>query len=95
MCFYKSGKGRIYSDEELNGGFRVAKRKYPNLSAKQYRNKLSEELGGLEKMPFSTVSELSINGRLEEAAMLYARNNECSMEQAKLAVALLRADGRC
>ena len=95
MCLYKSGKGKIYSDEELNGCFMVAKRKYPNLSAKQYREKLSGELGGLDKLPFSTVSELSINGRPEDAAMLYARNNNCSMEQAKFVVSLLRVDGRC
>lgn len=95
MCLYKSGSGKIYSDEELNGTYLVAKRKYPNLGAEQYRNKLAAELGGLDKLPFSTVSELSINGLPEEAAMLYARNNECTMEQARLAVSLLRADGRC
>ncbi len=95
MCLYKSGKGKIYSDEELNGAFQVAKRKYPNLSAKQYREKLSGEVGGLNKLPFSTVSELSVNGMPEEAALLYARNNHCSVEQARLAVSLLRADGRC
>lgn len=95
MCLYKSGKGKIYSDKELNGGFRVAKRKYPHLSAKQYREKLTWELNGLDKLPFSTVGELCINGMPEEAAMLYARNSNCSMEQARLAVSLLRADGRC
>lgn len=95
VCLYKSGKGKIYTNEELNGGFLVAKRKYPHLSAEQYRKKLSEELDGLDQLPFSTVSEFAINGMPEEAAMLYSRNNHCSIEQARLAVALLRADGRC
>lgn len=95
MCLYKSGNGKIYSDEELSGAFWIAKRKYPNLGAEQYRNKLVAELGGLDKLPFTTVSELSLNGMPMEAAMLYARNNECTMEQAKLAVSLLCADGRC
>jgi len=95
MCFYKSGQGRLYSNEELNNGFRVAKRKYPGLSAKQYREKLSGELGGLDRLPFDTVSELSIHGMPEEAALLYAKNNDCSMKQARLTVSLLRADGRC
>lgn len=95
MCLYKSGTGKIYSDEELNGCFQIAKRKYPSLSAKQYREKLSQEVGGFDKLPFSTVKELSINGLPEDAALLYARNNNCPVEQARFAVSLLRADGRC
>lgn len=95
MCLYKSGKGKIYTDDELNGAFLIAKRKYPRLNAKQYRKKLAGELNGLDKLPFSTVGELCANGMPEDAAMLYARNSNCSMEQARLAVSLLRADGRC
>lgn len=95
MCFYKSGNGKIYSDEELNEDFLTAKRNDPNLRAKQYRERRSRELGGLDRLPFSTVSALSRNGFPEDAAMLYARNNDCPMEQARLAVSLFRADGRC
>lgn len=63
MCLYKSGNGKIYTDRELNlRGFLIAKQKNPGLSSKQYRAKLAAELGGLEKMPFSTVSELCANG---------------------------------
>ncbi len=95
MCLYKSGKGKIYSDEELNRTFLAAKRKYPGLSAEQYREKLSRELGGLDKLAFDTVSELSANGMPERAALFYARNSGCAMEQARFAVSLLRMDGRC
>jgi len=96
MCLYKSGNGKIYTDRELNlRGFLIAKQKNPGLSSKQYRAKLAAELGGLEKMPFSTVSELCANGMHEDAAVLYAKNNNCPMEQARFAVSLLRADGRC
>ena len=95
MCFYKSGNGKLYSNEELNGAYLVAKRKYPNLSAEQYRKKLAVELDGLNKLPFSTVSELCTNGMPEEASMLYARTNGCSIEQARFVVSLLCVDGRC
>ncbi len=95
MCFYKSGKGKLYSDKELNGGFIAAKRKYPGLSANEYREKLSGELGGLKKLSLDTVSELSANGLPERAAIRYAMNNGCAMEQARFAVSLLRLDGRC
>ncbi len=95
MCFYKSGRGQLYTNEELNNGFQVAKRKYPTLSANQYREKLSKEMGGLKKVSLDTVSELSANGLPERAALLYASNNHCSMEQARFAVSLLRMDGRC
>lgn len=96
MCLYKSGKGKIYSDRELNfRGFLVAKQKNPGLSSKQYQERLAAELGGLKKLPFSTVSELCANGMYEDATVLYAKNNDCSVEQARLAVSLLRADGRC
>lgn len=96
MCFYRSGQGKIYSDRELNfRGFLVAKRKYPRLSAHQYHERLAVELCGLVKLPFSTVSELCANRLYEDAAALYAKCNDYTMEQARFAVSLLCADGRC
>lgn len=95
MCLYKSGNGKLYTNEEINSGYAVVKRKYPGLSLGQYCKKLSDEFGGLDKLPYNTVRELTTNGMPEEAAMLYARNNGCSMEQAMFTISLLRIDGRC
>lgn len=95
MCFYRSGQGRLYSNEELNRDFLTAKRKDPNLEAKQYRERHTQKLGGLVKLPYSTVSDLCANGMYADAAALYAKNNGVAMEHARLAISLLYADGRC
>ncbi len=82
MCWYKTRDGKMYSDAELNRAYLDAKKKYPKISPKYYRAKLTAETGLKMVAPKVWIDELVKAHRLKEAAAEWQKKMGWTLQQA-------------